>query len=305
MVGANPNPAHITSEFWWFVGQIDLLSGSDSIHAGTWGVKPGYHCDAYNLWWHKDSAGHYDWRDDYSLQYADDKVVGTALEQYGAATDLTFASAQAGNFATIRLYSDRIRAAWKARDPRLKGWREVLCNASDGDSGADGYDFVSWTERTPDSTHKWHMHFSVLRKYLRQRVIFEAMLSILRGESLAQWNARGSEEMPNTFHLSTALHGKEQDGYWVSFGTLRRRINDNDDMGKLQLAYAGRLVPLPSADHNGWPVGDLPWSVDEVDRLLGAEEIPADVGDTGSSGGDGSLVAHTHSGGQTGPAVPS
>lgn len=87
------------------------------------------------------------------------------------------------------------------------------------------------------------------------------------------------EDMPNTFKMTPALHGTTQDEFWVSFGETRRLIKDNDDYGKLQLAYPN-LRPLatvpdgkPMADHNGWPTGPLAWTVDEIDRLLGAPRL--------------------------------
>jgi hypothetical protein len=181
-MAANPNPSHITADMWWFIEELERLEGPDTVYAGSWGdFKPGYHCDAYNLWWHKDKSGVYTWRNDYSTKLPADKVLGTPLEHYGCAVDWTFLSAQAGNFANFRKYGNRIRAAWASRDPRLKGWREILCQG-DADTSADGYDCVSWTERTPDATHEWHMHFSILRSYVATRSVYEAMLSILRGE---------------------------------------------------------------------------------------------------------------------------
>lgn len=191
-MAANPHPLHVTEEMWWFIEQLELLEGPDTVFAGSWGrFKPGYHCDYYQLWNQKEN-GVFVWRNDYSIRLPEDKVGGTPLEQFGAAVDWTFKSAQAGDSRNIRKYGARIRAAWLSRDPRLKGWREVLTQG-DQDPQADGYDFVSWTERTPDLTHTWHFHFSCLRKYLRTLSVFEAMLSILRGETLAQWLAKGDD----------------------------------------------------------------------------------------------------------------
>lgn len=191
-MAANPHPTHITAEMWWFIEQLELLEPADTVFAGAWGnFKPGYHCDAFNLWWRREN-GVYVWRNDYSTRGADDKVLGTSLERFGAAVDWTFLSAQRGDSSQIRKYGARIRTAWLNRDPRLKGWREVLTQG-DGDPQADGYDFVSWTERTPDLTHTWHFHFSCLRKYLRTLSVFQAMLSILRGETLAQWLGTGDD----------------------------------------------------------------------------------------------------------------
>lgn len=221
-MATNPNPTHITAEMWWFVEELDKLDGADTVYAGSWGdFKPGYHCDAYTLWWHKDKSGAYIWRNDYSTKLRDDLVLGTPLEHFGAAVDLTFRSAQAGNPATIRKYGGRVRAAWLARDPRLKGWREVLIQG-DADTAADGYDFVSWTERTPDSTHTWHGHFSVLRRYVETLAVYEAMLSILRGETLDQWLARGVNNMQRIARDATTKQ------HWMGDGIWRRKLTDQN-----------------------------------------------------------------------------
>jgi hypothetical protein len=275
----NPHPSHITPEMWWFIGQLDLLDGPDTVFAGAWGdFKPGGHCDAFNLYWHKDKSGAYSWRNDYTTRLPDDKVMGTDLQHFGAAVDLTFRSAQNGDFRTIRKYGSRVRAAWIARDPRLKGWREVLIQG-DSDAPADRFDFVSWAESTSDITHTWHGHWTALRKYLRQIQIYQAMLSILRGETLAQWLAGGDEMSVNTFWLNPDVHGKGEDGFWISSGGWRERIGDNDDMAKAKLAHPG-LIPLPGADHNGWPSVVLPWTIDEVNRICGRrrDQIPSGGG---------------------------
>ena len=295
-MAGNPNPTHISDEMWWFVEEWERLE-SETVYAGSWGdFKPGYHCDYYTL------KHHSGWQNDYSVQLADDQVPAPhANEKLGAAVDITFPSAQNGNFTNIRRYSDRIRAAWKARDPRLKGWREVLCNSSDGDSGADGFDFTNWTERTPDDTHKWHIHFSCLRKYLRILDVFQAMMSILRGETLAQWLARKDEDMPRAFWSTK--------GYWLAQGGKIEPINDADDMAKVTEVYGN--VNWPKSDTAGFPIPqlDLPvnqggkgWTWDEIYRLLGRPYEPGDSG-----GGGGSLVDHSHSfaaSGTSGPAIP-
>lgn len=209
----NPHPNHITPEMWWFIEQLELLEPADTVFSGSWGrFKPGYHCDYWQLWNHQVN-GVYVWRNDYSIRLPDDKVGGTALEQFGAAVDWTFASAQAGNSTNIRKYGARIRAAWMTRDPRLKGWREILTQG-DQDPQADGYDFVAWTERTPDLTHTWHFHFSCLRKNLRTLSVYQGMLAILRGEAVSK--------------VIRIVQQKGTSNFWVSDGTWRTKFESKD-----------------------------------------------------------------------------
>ncbi len=297
-MAANPNPAHITAGMWWFIEEWERMVPA-TVFAGAWGrAKPGYHCDAYGLWWHKDGNGNYDWRDDYSLELGDDQVLGTPLEQYGAGVDITFPDAQGGNYTQIRMYSDRVKAAWKGYDPRLKGWREVLCNCTDSDSAADGFDIPGHYERTPDASHKWHIHFSCLRRYLDDMTVWQAMISILRGETLAQWQAGGGgDDQVRLF--------KYNGDYWISRadGTMgRETVTDllsatppgdpGAEYSKLVLVYGACVVP--DKDGNGWPATDLKskgFNDAMVDKAFG-RRVPygSGAGPHPSTGGGGGLT---------------
>jgi len=172
-MAANPNPARITAAQWWFIEQLQALEPTDTVFSGAWGnFKPGYHCDRNTI------LANPAWRnDDYSIQLAADK---RGPGQYGAANDWTFKSAQRGDFRNISKYGSRIAAAHKNRDPRLKGWREVLIQA-DMDKPPEGFDFQSWTTRVPDGSHEWHGHFSELREHVESFDNKRAMLSVLKG----------------------------------------------------------------------------------------------------------------------------
>lgn len=281
-MAANPNPAHITDAMWRFVEAWEAMEPA-TVYAGSWGdFKPGYHADWNTI--HEQG-----WADtDYSVELADDQVGGTALAEYGAAVDITFPSAQSGNYTSIRKYSDRVRAAYKAKDPRLKGWREVLCNSSDGDSAADGYDFVGWYERTPDDSHKWHIHFSVLRKYAGTMQVFQAMMSILKGETLAQWQGRVTGG-------GTVKLFKWGGDYWVSRndGETRETVTGLADPGGMFALFVAVWPEAvwPDKDENGWPATDLAqpprsWLEHHVDGVFGKPIPFGTAGDkTGGGGG--------------------
>lgn len=88
--------------------------------------------------------------------------------------------------ASITKYTARVRDAYNRRDPRLTGWREVL-GCIDG--VLVGYNVApnDFYFRTPDGSHATHDHFSVLREFVDERWVYDNMLSILRGESLQDW----------------------------------------------------------------------------------------------------------------------
>lgn len=173
-MAANPNPARISDEMWRFRTACLELE-RDTVDAGIYGDKPGYHNTRNGLL--ADGL-----TKDYSIQLADDKAGPGDL---AAGFDWTFRSAQAGNYTLISKYGARIARAYRMRDPRLRGWREVLCQA-DKDATPEGFDFVGWYTRTPDNTHRWHFHFSILRRYIRTWSVYAGMLQILQGKGHAE-----------------------------------------------------------------------------------------------------------------------
>lgn len=113
---------------------------------------------------------------DYSLRHPWDKRGNSSRAR---AWDWTFPDAQAGSYGTIRRYGNRVRDAYNRRDERLTGWREVLIRT---DAGIQGFDFVGWFIRTPDATHGWHGHFSIMNEFVDETWPYNNMLSILRGD---------------------------------------------------------------------------------------------------------------------------
>jgi len=175
-MAGNPNPGRITDALWYFRTQcLALQSGTQD--GGITVEQPGYH-------------GTRNWMivnrpNDYSIRFAPDKL---GPGDKAAAFDWTFPDAQSGRYGTIITYGSRVRDAHQARDPRAYGFREVLIQA-DADGNAEGYDFLLWSTRTPDDSHLWHGHFSVLRQYLNDMTAMRGMLSILAGEPLSTWQA--------------------------------------------------------------------------------------------------------------------
>lgn len=227
VIPPNPSPALISAEMWRFRTYcLWLEPGSQDVDSGIFANKPGYHNSRKNL------LANPDWRNDYSIRLAPDKE-GPADKAAGF--DWTFRTAQGGNYARIIFYSDRVEAAFNRRDPRLYGFREVLCQA-DTDLQAEGFDFVSWTRRTPDDSHLWHMHFSKLRKYINDRRSYDAMLSILSGQSLADWE----EDMPTAEEIATAVWNQR-----INSPGLNRNVTASD---WLKSGYGAELALRTMSD---------------------------------------------------------
>lgn len=129
--------------------------------------KPGYH----------NSRDHLPPTDYSVAEFAIDRM-GPADE--GSAIDWTFPNAQAGDFATIARFSRLLLAAGRAGDPRAYPMREFFGNA-DGDRQVDGWDFAKRRPSSSDSSHLWHIHISIHRKYIDDPAAMRSILSILSG----------------------------------------------------------------------------------------------------------------------------
>lgn len=143
---------------------------------GVYANKPGYHNKRKNLP-----------ADDYSVREFTVDREGPSTE--AGAIDWTFRDAQAGNYSTIAKYSKRLMAAGKSNDPRADYLREFFGNV-DSDREVEGWDFTRNQPSTSDSSHLWHIHVSVHRKYVDDQKAMDALLSILKGETLSDYVTR-------------------------------------------------------------------------------------------------------------------
>lgn len=193
-MAANPNPSRITDASWWFMEQMVAL------HAGTrdggiFAVKPGYHNTRKG---NKPS--------NYSVaEFVADRR-GPADKAAGY--DWTFTDAQAGRYININIYSQRLmRSGQDRNDPRLNGWREFY-GQTDADNQVEGWDFQKYSPTSSDPSHLWHLHLSEMREYVGDYDNKKKMLSVLKGETYAQYLAslhphtpKGIPEMAGPYYL--------------------------------------------------------------------------------------------------------
>lgn len=143
---------------------------------------------------HKARGGYHISRQDqpsgnYSVIRPDDKP-GNGPSDRAAAIDMTMSTAD-----IIKCHK-RLREIWKNRadDPRMKyinAW-----NGWDGEGDAGRYDVVKGTIDTATSDHKWHIHLEIRRKYVNDMSAMEAILSMLRGESLTVYRGESATPVP-------------------------------------------------------------------------------------------------------------
>lgn len=157
---------------------------------------------------------------DYSLRHPWDKRGNASRAR---AFDWTFPDAQAGRFGTIRKYGNRVRDAYGRRDARLTGWREVLIRT---DAGIQGFDFAEWYTRTPDGSHGWHGHFSIMNEFVDEAWPYDNMLSILRDDPLGgdDVDANQNRMLSNADKYLWKLHDLEEEVPINEGGTLHSKL---------------------------------------------------------------------------------
>jgi hypothetical protein len=189
-MAANPNPTRISAAMWRLWEEFDRVESS-ALLGGIYADKPGYHRDRD----HNPSS-------DYSERdvAADRRGSGSKA----SALDLTLSA------AAMKKYTTRLDNAARARDPRLYSSRgPVLREFIGTKNGTSVYCYVlvggrplgvgadAGPDPGRDSSHLWHIHLSVIRQFCEDWPALDGVLSVLRGESLAAWQARtgGDDEM--------------------------------------------------------------------------------------------------------------
>lgn len=173
---------YATDEMQWLMGELLALEPGTQ-NGGIYANKSGYHNTRNNHLANRPG--------DYSIQDAIDRE---GPGDKAGAFDWTFPDAQSGRYAAISKYMSRIIASGQdMNDPRLDGWREFYGQA-DGDRAVEGWDSRYLVPVTSDSSHLWHIHGSVARKYAADLPTMKALLSVLKGETVKQWR-EGDDDM--------------------------------------------------------------------------------------------------------------
>ncbi|MEU5668942.1 hypothetical protein ABZ749_00965 [Micromonospora sp. NPDC047753] len=121
-------------------------------------------------------------RSDYSVTRPDDKAPpGTWPRDCASAIDMNL------SLADMRLCHARLCAVWRnrANDPRARYLNAH--NGWDGTGNPGRYDWYAGTVSTATDDHEWHVHLELRRRYVNDPKAAAAVLSILRGDSLADF----------------------------------------------------------------------------------------------------------------------
>jgi hypothetical protein len=245
-VSANPNPARVTDAMWEFWLAFRRLEPGVEL-GGIYADKPGYHNIRAAL-----PAS------DYSVQAAADRQ-GPADK--AAAIDLTFPSAQRGDYSTIRRYAARLLGSGRDPDDERGDCLREFFGQANADSAVEGWDFQAVTPSTSDSSHLWHIHISFVRAHLDDPRAFGAVLSILRGETAAYWRVGIGDTMATADPQRVLLADPPE----APQASMLGNIYGWTEEGLLLLRQmATQVEALAAAPHNVAALSDA-----QVERLAG------------------------------------
>lgn len=172
----NPNPARITAAMWRLWTDRPVAAW---LLGGIYADKRGYH--------NTRAANQARWPGNYSITLPLDRQ---GPSDKAAAIDYTMAASE------MRRRTGFLIAAADRRDPRLFAVREFYGTTD----GANVHGRIkdsregAWRRAVSDSSHLWHIHISFLRAYVNVWAELAPVLSVLRGETLAQWQAAQDTE---------------------------------------------------------------------------------------------------------------
>lgn len=150
---------------------------NDLIMAGMTVNKGGYHSQGSWLLDHKPG--------DYSIQRSADRygAAHSSTAGYGAAVDITFRSAQGGNYTMIshymRLAANGLRSpAVYADDGVTNTFREMI-GTIDGKKPVTVSFYREALLAQDDRSHMYHIHFSFTRRWLNDFSVYMPLLGLL------------------------------------------------------------------------------------------------------------------------------
>jgi len=193
MTSPNPNPALVTDPLWnvW-VSVRDGAFGLPGIPgvrlSGIYADTRFYHNTRRRLYERGfNSSNNYSLRLSNDLEGPDDKA---------SAIDLTLSDYEMRK-RTVLLRASAIHQ----EDDRLFGFREfigtldnqkVYCRIAGNEGLGQSHGSDDWSR---DETHLWHIHSSVLRKYVNNPRVMEGFVSVILGETWEEWLTRQEGEM--------------------------------------------------------------------------------------------------------------
>lgn len=189
----NPYSPRTTDELYEFWAGFKAFEGGARL-GGTYTLKPGFHASV------NDNLAR--WPSNYSVR---DEINRRDPKTVARAIDLTLST------TLMKRYTSRLRAAALANDPRMAPVREFYGTVN----GSSVYGLAhttpdgAWRSSSADNTHLWHIHLSFFTPFVDDRAALAGVLSVLKGESLADYLGG------TTMEQNLPKHGDT--GTWVGF----------------------------------------------------------------------------------------
>jgi hypothetical protein len=175
---------------------------------------------------------------DYSTQLSEDRQ-GDGYAVSGI--DMSFSD------SLMRLYTSRLKTAADQNDPRIKNMREFYgtldSNTVYGRTHAGSGD-SSWERSSADSSHLWHIHISVLRKFANDKPTMQGILDVMLGKPLTSPTPTPVKGKKMFF-----VKVKNDPATFLSDGVHRRAVNSYADMKVLAAALG---ISLTAVETDTW-----------------------------------------------------
>jgi hypothetical protein len=176
---ANPSDLY-PDPIWWLWLRTRAYVGADLALGGIYANKSGFH--------NTGNANKSKWPGNYSIRDKTNQS-GPGMTK-ASALDLTFRSAQSGNYTNIDLISSRLLASMLSpTDPRLDLFLFEFYGQADNDRTVEGYNEYREETVSSDSSHLWHIHESVRRSLAGSWWGAWATYTVHCGLTVAQWKA--------------------------------------------------------------------------------------------------------------------
>jgi len=172
--------ADVPDTLWWLWLHTRRYVGPDLRLGGIIAWKKGFH--APGSWNAKNFPTNYSIRD---------KVNKSGLGwTKSSALDLTFTSAQRGDYRNIDTISSRLMASMlDPKDPRLDLFLYEFYGQIDNDRVVEGYNEFKEDHVSSDDSHLWHIHESAIRSLLGNWWGAWATYTVHVGMPLSAWRA--------------------------------------------------------------------------------------------------------------------